>query len=94
MIALEQLVPANHLVRKLEASIDFSFIYPLVQDMYSSERGRPSIDPVILIKMAFILCAKRNKWYKADQKGTPTSMSFTNCSVIKSMLFAIKRIGK
>ncbi|MEH7334508.1 IS1182 family transposase [Neobacillus drentensis] len=54
MIALEQLVPANHLVRKIEAAIDFSFIYPLVQDMYSSERGRPSIDPVVLIKMAFI----------------------------------------
>jgi transposase len=54
MIALEQLVPANHLVRKIEAAIDFSFIYSLVQDMYSSERGRPSIDPVVLIKMAFI----------------------------------------
>jgi hypothetical protein len=25
MIALEQLVPANHLVRKIEAAIDFSF---------------------------------------------------------------------
>src|SRR4051812_11704322 len=54
MIALEQLVPANHLVRKVEAAIDFSFIYSLVQDMYSSERGSPSIDPVVLIKMAFI----------------------------------------
>lgn len=54
MITLEQLVPKNHLVRKVEAAIDFSFIYPLVQDMYSSERGRPSIDPVVLIKMAFI----------------------------------------
>jgi hypothetical protein len=52
MIAL--LVPANHLVRKIEAAIDFSFIYSLVQDMYSSEWGRPSIDPVVLIKMAFI----------------------------------------
>ncbi|MCM3571542.1 transposase, partial [Neobacillus mesonae] len=54
MIALDQLVPANHLVRKIEATIDFSFIYGLVQDLYSSERGRPSIDPVVLIKMAFI----------------------------------------
>ncbi|MFC0653885.1 IS5/IS1182 family transposase, partial [Lederbergia wuyishanensis] len=35
MIALDQLVPANHLVRKIEAAIDFSFIYPLVEDMYS-----------------------------------------------------------
>jgi transposase len=54
MIALDQLVPANHLVRKIEVAIDFSFIYSLVQDMYSAERGRPSIDPIVLIKMAFI----------------------------------------
>lgn len=54
MITLEQLVPENHLVRKVEAAIDFSFIYPLVEGMYSTERGRPSIDPVILIKMTFI----------------------------------------
>lgn len=53
MIALDQLVPANHLVRKIENAIDFSFIYPLVKDMYS-EVGRPSIDPIILIKMTFI----------------------------------------
>ncbi|MCA1041259.1 transposase, partial [Bacillus infantis] len=53
MIALDQLVPSNHLVRKVEAAIDFSFIYPLVKDMYS-EVGRPSIDPVVLIKMTFI----------------------------------------
>jgi transposase len=54
MITLEQLVPENHLVRKVDAAIDFSFIYPLVQELYSSDRGRPSVDPVILIKMAFI----------------------------------------
>ncbi|MBT2700827.1 transposase, partial [Bacillus sp. ISL-40] len=54
MITLDQLVPANHLVRKMETAIDFSFIYSLVQEMYSTERGRPSIDPVVLIKMAFI----------------------------------------
>jgi transposase len=43
MITLDQLVPANHLVRIIEASIDFTFIYDLVKDMYS-EVGRPSID--------------------------------------------------
>lgn len=35
MIALDQLVPADYLVRKIEAAIDFSFIYDLVEDMYS-----------------------------------------------------------
>ncbi|MDP1422217.1 IS5/IS1182 family transposase, partial [Peribacillus simplex] len=53
MITLDQLVPANHLVRKMEAAIDFTFIYDLVKDMYS-EVGRPSIDPVILVKLTFI----------------------------------------
>ncbi|PAW26344.1 transposase [Peribacillus simplex] len=53
MITLDQLVPPNHLVRKMEASIDFTFIYDLMKDMYL-EVGRPSIDPVILVKLTFI----------------------------------------
>ncbi|WP_110927851.1 IS1182 family transposase [Bacillus massiliglaciei] len=53
MITIEQLVPQDHLVRKLESAIDFSFIYPLVESLYST-LGRPSVDPVVLIKMTFI----------------------------------------
>ncbi|MGC8230901.1 IS1182 family transposase [Pseudobacillus badius] len=53
MIALDQLVPENHLVRQMEEAIDFSFIYDLVEELYS-EVGRPSIDPVILIKLTVI----------------------------------------
>jgi transposase len=53
MFTIDQLVPENHLVRKLEAAIDFSFIYPLVEHL-NSTLGRPSIDPVVLIKMTFI----------------------------------------
>ena len=45
MTAWDQLVPQDHLVRKMEAALDFSFIYDLVKDMYS-EVERPSIDPV------------------------------------------------
>lgn len=36
IITIDQLVPENHLVRKLEATIDFSFIYPLVENLYST----------------------------------------------------------
>lgn len=53
MLTIDQLVPENHLVRKLEAAIDFTFIYPLVEDLYS-KYGRPSIDPVVLFKMTMI----------------------------------------
>ncbi|CEG32963.1 transposase [Peribacillus simplex] len=31
MITLDQLVPPNQLVRKMEAAIDFTFIYDLVK---------------------------------------------------------------
>lgn len=50
---IEELVPINHEVRKMESSIDWSFIYPLVKDLYSPF-GRASIDPVVLFKMLFI----------------------------------------
>ncbi len=53
MLTIDQLVPNDHLVRKLEAAIDFTFIYPLVEHLYSPN-GRPSIDPVVLFKMTFI----------------------------------------
>ncbi|HDM0227263.1 TPA: IS5/IS1182 family transposase, partial [Staphylococcus aureus] len=33
MLTIDQLVPQDHLVRKLEAAIDFSFIYPLVENL-------------------------------------------------------------
>ena len=41
------------MVRKLEACIDWDFIYPMVEHLYSNV-GRPSIDPVVLFKMVFI----------------------------------------
>lgn len=45
-VVLDQLVPQEHLVRKLgAAALDFSFIYDLEEDVYS-EVGRPSNDPV------------------------------------------------
>ncbi len=50
---IEEYVPKDHLVRKLEEAIDWKFIYPKVEPLYSIF-GRPSIDPVILFKMIFI----------------------------------------
>ena len=54
MVSLEQLVPKDHILRKIDDTIDFSFIYDLVKDKYSSNTGRPSIDPMILIKIPII----------------------------------------
>lgn len=54
VFSIDDLVPADHLVRKIDAAIDFSFIYDLVKDRYSANTGRPSIDPVVLIKMVLL----------------------------------------
>ena len=50
---LDELVPQEHLVRKLDNCIDFTFIEGLVKDLYS-DLGRPSIPPVVLFKLIFI----------------------------------------
>ena len=34
MSTLDDLVPQDHLVRTLEATIDWKFIYPLVKSLY------------------------------------------------------------
>ena len=54
LITIEDLVPTDHLLRKVNDIIDFSFIYDEVESMYCSNNGRPSIDPVVLIKFLLI----------------------------------------
>jgi transposase len=53
-VSLEELVPANHFYRHLEAKLDLSFVRNWVQDLYA-ERGRPSIDPVIFFKLQLVM---------------------------------------
>ena len=51
---LEQLVPQDHLLRKIDKYIDFSFIRDLTRDLYCHTNGRPAVDLVVLFKMLFI----------------------------------------
>lgn len=44
---LDDLIPADHLLRQIDRVIDFSFIYDLVEDTCSHETGRPSLDPMM-----------------------------------------------
>lgn len=56
IFCMDDLVPADHLLRLTDKAIDWNFIYGLVQDKYSPDAGRPSMDPVMLIKIPFIQC--------------------------------------
>lgn len=54
MFCMDDMVPQEHLLRIIDKAIDWTFIYSLVEEKYSQENGRPSMDPVMLIKIPFI----------------------------------------
>jgi transposase len=54
VMTMEEMVPDTSLFRKIDATIDFTFIYEEVKDYYCLDNGRPSLDPVILFKLVFI----------------------------------------
>lgn len=54
-VSLEELVPANHFYRQLDAKVDLRFVYELVSDKYAPIMGRPSIDPIVFFKLHLIM---------------------------------------
>lgn len=54
IVDTESLVPAEHLLRKIDAAVDFNKIYDMVEPLYCADNGRPSVDPVVLFKMVLI----------------------------------------
>ena len=41
----ESLVPKDHLLRKIDAAVDLSQLYEMVEPLYSEDNGRPSSTP-------------------------------------------------
>lgn len=54
MVTLDSLVPKDHLLRKIEAVIDFSFIHDRVAGLYCPDNGRPPLDPTLMFKALFV----------------------------------------
>ena len=57
MLTIDDRVSKDHLVRKIDAAIQFDFIYPIIESMYSTH-GRPSIDRTLKIIIHFLLISK------------------------------------
>ena len=51
--SLEERVPEDHLLRRVVSAVDFSFARRLTARFYS-HTGQPSIDPVVIFKMALV----------------------------------------
>jgi transposase len=52
-LSLDRLVPEDHLLRRIAAGVDFSFVRPLCRPYYS-HTGQPSVDPVVIFKILLV----------------------------------------
>src|SRR5436309_16090387 len=60
---LDEVVPPDHLVRQIDGVLDLSWVHKELSPYYS-QTGRPSIDPVLMIRMlivgyVFAICSER-----------------------------------
>lgn len=53
-VCIDELVPSDHLLRKIDSKVDFDFIHDLVKDLYCQDNGRPALDPTLMFKMIFL----------------------------------------
>jgi transposase len=56
---LDEAVPDDHLVRKIAAVLDLSWVHCELAPFYP-KMGRPSIDPVLMIRMLVIAMCSRS----------------------------------
>src|SRR5215467_4302694 len=53
-VSLEELVPQDHFYRRLERTLNLSFVREFVQETYAGG-GRPFIDPVVFFKLQLVM---------------------------------------
>jgi len=54
VIDIERLIPQGHLLRRIDKVLDLSFLPELTAPLYSQSQGRPSIDPIVFIRMVLL----------------------------------------
>src|SRR3954452_6185835 len=51
MVCLDELVPEDDRYRRLDRLVDWGFVRELAASYYAEDVGRPSIDPIVLVKL-------------------------------------------
>ena len=67
---LEEVVPDDHQVRAIASVLDLSWVYGELSPHYPA-LGRPSIDPVLMIRMLILLRSERLLCREVGQSGVP-----------------------
>jgi len=50
----DRIVPADHLLRKINQVVDFSFAWQILQDRYTPDIGRPAEDPEFMLRLCLL----------------------------------------
>ena len=74
-VVIDQLMPKAHLLRKIDAAVDFTQLYEMVEPLYCEDNGRPSIDPVVLFKMVLV----QHLYGLTSLRRTAEEVSANNC---------------
>lgn len=59
MVTIDDLMPQEHFLRKLEVALDLSFVYEEISRLYSRKYGRPLIEPVVLVGFLYGIPSER-----------------------------------
>ncbi|MGH3030646.1 MAG: transposase, partial [Gaiellaceae bacterium] len=51
MVCLDELVPEDDRYRRLDRLVDWGFVREVAAPYYAEDVGRPSIDPIVLVKL-------------------------------------------
>jgi transposase len=54
MVCLDELVPADDRLRRLDSAVDWGFVRAEAAPYYAEDVGRPSIDPIVLVKLMLV----------------------------------------
>ena len=54
ILCMDMLVSKDHLLRKIDAVVNFDRIYDMVESLYCEDNGHPSVDPVVLFELVLI----------------------------------------
>lgn len=53
-MCIYELVTSDHLLRKIDKTIDFTSIQELVKDLNCPDNGRPALEPALMFKLLFL----------------------------------------
>src|SRR4051794_16541645 len=54
MVCLDELVAADDRLRRLDELVDWGFVRVEAAPYYAADVGRPSIDPIVLVKLLLV----------------------------------------